>query len=103
MKYGKYLGALILLLISGMIGCTPTPAALPLSSTDAPADTAVPAPPENDSPWEVIVEANVEQPVRMAAFLDEQVGFTGGAGAAGTAQYTTDGGQTWTPSEAGGG
>jgi photosystem II stability/assembly factor-like uncharacterized protein len=41
--------------------------------------------------------------VRMAAFLDAQVGFTGGAGDAGKVHYTTDGGQTWTLAESSGG
>jgi hypothetical protein len=101
MKHSKYPGALVLLLVIGLVGCKPV--APPPSPTEPPADTAVPAPPEDVSPWEVIIQADIEQPVRMAAFVDEQVGFTGGAGDAGTAQYTTDGGQTWTISEAGGG
>jgi hypothetical protein len=102
MKHSKYLGALVLLLVLGLVGCRPA-ATPPPSPTEPAADTAAPAPPEDDSPWEIVIETDVEQPVRMAAFLDEQVGFTGGAGDAGTAQYTTDGGQTWTISEAGGG
>lgn len=103
MKQTKYLGVLALLLIGGLVGCTPAPAAPPPSPTEPPADTVVPTPMEDVSPWEVIIEADVEQPMRMAAFLDERVGFTGGPGGEGTAQYTTDGGQTWTISEAGGG
>jgi hypothetical protein len=101
MKHSKYLGALVLLLVIGLVGCKP--AAPPPSPTEPSADTAATAPAEDDSVWEVIIQADIEQPVRMAAFIDEQVGFTGGAGDAGTAQYTTDGGQTWTISEAGGG
>jgi hypothetical protein len=41
----------------------------------------------------------VEQPMRMAAFLDDKVGFTGGEADAGRAHYTTDGGATWTMAE----
>jgi len=83
------------------VGCKP--AAPPPSPTEPPADTAAPAPAEDSGLWEVVIQRDIEQPVRMAAFLDEQVGFTGGAGAEGTARYTTDGGQTWTISEAGSG
>jgi hypothetical protein len=103
MKQTKYLSVLALLLIGGMVGCTPAPTAPPPMPTELPADTAVPTPAEEASSWEVIIQADIEQPVRMAAFLDNQVGFTGGPGADGTAQYTTDGGKTWTVAEEGGG
>ena len=66
------------------------------------ASLAAPAPVVLGGEWMAEFQAKVEQPVRMAAFLDEQVGFTGGPGSEGTAQYTTDGGQSWTISEAGG-
>jgi photosystem II stability/assembly factor-like uncharacterized protein len=48
-------------------------------------------------------QKKAEQPVRMAAFLDETFGVTGGATGAGKAHYTTDGGATWTMAESSGG
>lgn len=105
MRQAKYLGALLLplaaglLLVGGLVGCARTPAALPSSPTDPPADTAVPAPVEDESLWKVALQMAVEQPMRMAAFLDDKVGFTGGEADAGRAHYTTDGGATWTMAE----
>ena len=46
--------------------------------------------------WEVVLQTTVERPVRMAAFLDETSGLTGGPDEVGKAHYTTDSGQTWT-------
>jgi hypothetical protein len=106
MKQIKHLGVLALLLVSGMVGCTPAPTAPPSvptdpppAPTDPPADTAVPTVAEDASPWEVVLQTEVEQPVRMAAFLNDKVGFTGGGGEPGRAHYTDDGSQTWTLTE----
>ena len=100
MKHGKHLGLLALLAAVVLAaGCTsqatPTPAStVPPKATDAPTDA--PAEPETAKAWEVVAEGVAEQPMRMAAFLDENTGFTGGAGDGGKAHKTTDGGQTWT-------
>ena len=96
-KKSGYLGVLILL-AAGMTGCLcPTPQ--PSPTTELPADTAIPTTPADAGPWKTVLQIKVEQPMRMAAFLDEKVGFTGGAGDPGKAHYTTDGGQTWTLAE----
>jgi hypothetical protein len=92
---------LVLLLIGGMVGCTPapTPTAPPPAPTEPPVDTAAPTPAEDAGLWEVVLQTQVEQPTRMAAFLDDKGGFTGGAGDPGKAHYTAEGGQTWTVAE----
>ena len=77
-----------LLLVISMAGC---------------ASSAAPAPVVLGGEWEVAFQASVEQPVRMAAFLDETLGVTGGFSGAGKAHYTTDGGATWTMAEDSGG
>jgi hypothetical protein len=46
--------------------------------------------------WEIVLEKRIEQPLRIAAFLDKTFGLTGGPSEPGMAHYTTDGGQTWT-------
>jgi hypothetical protein len=105
MKKIKYLGALLLLLaaslllVGGLVGCARTPAATPPSPTELPADTAVPVPAEDGSLWKIALQMAVEQPMRMAVFLDDKVGFTGGEADRGRAHYTTDGGATWTMAE----
>lgn len=55
------------------------------------------------SSWEMIIQIVVPQPVRMAAFFDENFGVTGGFSGKGKANVTTDGGKTWTLSESSGG
>jgi hypothetical protein len=105
MKQARHLGlsalplVTSLLLMVGMVECTSAPAAPPPSSTELPADTAAPAPAEDATLWEVVLQTEVEQPTRMAAFLDDKVGFTGGEADPGKAHYTTDGGATWTLAE----
>jgi len=56
-----------------------------------------------DNPWKVVIDTQVKQPVRMAAFLNESFGLTGGFSGAGKANRTLDGGKTWTMSESSGG
>ena len=56
-----------------------------------------------EGPWEVIIETKVTQPTRMAAFLDESFGITGGFSGDGKSHYTLDGGETWTKAESSGG
>jgi hypothetical protein len=80
-----------------MAGCTP--ADVPPAPTEPP---VVPIE-EPQAQWEVILERNVDQSARTAAFLDETFGVTGGAGGSGRAHYTTDGGQAWTLAESSGG
>ena len=99
MKRIEYLGVLILLLISGMVGCKSTPAAPPPGQTEPPVEPTE----EPQAQWEVVLQTKPEQFVRMAAFLDETFGVTGGADSAGKAHYTTDGGQTWTMADSSGG
>jgi hypothetical protein len=54
--------------------------------------------------WEVVVpETLFGEKLRMAAFLNESFGFTGGAGDVGKASYTTDGGKTWAQADSSGG
>ena len=91
-----------------LLGCA-TEANVPPSQSEAPATivptlapTATPVP-EPVEPWELIFEKKVTQPVRMAAFLDEEFGITGGGTGAGKTHYSTDGGENWTMAETSGG
>ena len=96
MRHRQHSGLVALVLaIAVAAGCTaettPAPStAKPATPTDAPAE------PQPSAAWEVVSEMEIEQPTRMAAFLDENTGFTGGAGDEGRAHKTTDGGKTWT-------
>jgi hypothetical protein len=97
MKHAKFLVLLALLLLM-VIGCAPT--ATPPPDTATPDQTEVtaaeaPAEVEEAPAWEVVLQKELEQPARMAAFLNEEFGLTGGPGDPGKASYTTDGGQTW--------
>lgn len=58
---------------------------------------------EEAKAWEMIMKFTVTQPVRMAAFYDENFGVTGGFSGRGKANITVDGGKTWTLSESSGG
>jgi hypothetical protein len=94
------LGVLVSTLV---VGCAP---AVTPSPTDVPPTPTEPPPTPTEEPqaqWQVILQERVEQPVRMAAFLDETFGVTGGANVNGRAHYTTDGGQTWTMADSSGG
>jgi hypothetical protein len=54
--------------------------------------------------WKVVVPQTLfAEKLRIAAFLDENVGITGGAGDIGKADYTLDGGKTWTTADSSGG
>jgi hypothetical protein len=54
--------------------------------------------------WKVVIpKTNVGDKWRMAAFLNENFGLTGGAGDAGKARYTSDGGKTWAVADSSGG
>ncbi len=53
--------------------------------------------------WKVVApHVKAGEKMRMAAFLDESFGITGGAGDVGKAHYTSDGGQTWTVADSSG-
>ena len=86
MKYARFtilLGVLVSILVAGWV----------------PAATE-----ESQEQWKVILpKTNVGDKWRMAAFLDENFGLTGGAGDAGKARYTSDGGKTWTVADSSGG
>ena len=54
--------------------------------------------------WEVVVpQTNFGEKLRVAAFLNENFGITGGAGDVGKAHYTPDGGKNWTTADSSGG
>lgn len=107
MRYSRHSVPGLLLLVSilssvilsgAIAGCAP-------GSTDpedgagniAEATNTAPAPPvQAAGRWEIVLEKRIEQPLRIAAFLDETFGLTGGPSEPGMAHYTTDGGQTWT-------
>lgn len=79
--------------LSGCEEATP-----PLAPTEtAPTATAAPSQAEDNSPWQVIFQGQVEQPTTVAGFLDETFGIT--AGSAGEVHYTTDGGETWSKAD----
>jgi len=51
---------------------------------------------ETLEPWELVYEMDIPQGVRMAAFIDQNFGLTGGPDSTGKAHITQDGGKTWT-------
>ena len=65
----------------------------------APTAVAIPTQAESASPWQIVLQKEIEQPMRVAAFLDESFGLTGGSADVGRANVTADGGQTWTLAE----
>ena len=98
MKHLKQISSAILLGLALATGCAPaaTPPPATATATEVKAEpTATPPPTEEASSWEVVIQTQIEQPTRMAAFLNESLGFTGGAGDPGKAHITTDGTQ-WT-------
>ena len=102
MKYIRVFMSPMVLVALLMVGCTsaavPTPAG---ESTEAPAadipsvPTEAAAPITDDSPWQVVLNTEVEQAMRMVTFLNESFGIIGGADTTGKAQYTTNGGEIW--------
>lgn len=115
MKYVKVFILLMMLAALLLAGCspsaaTPVPADRPAAppAVDAPSTPAEAAavPTKTDSPWQVVRETEVKPVMRMAAFLNENFGLHGGPNTGafehmdvpsdGKAQYTTDGGKTWT-------
>lgn len=54
--------------------------------------------------WEVVIpQTNFGDKLRIAAFIDKSIGFTGGAGDPGKAHYTSDGGKNWATADSSGG
>jgi hypothetical protein len=54
--------------------------------------------------WKVVIpQTNFGDKLRVAAFLNESFGITGGAGDPGKAHYTSDGGKNWTTADSSGG
>ncbi len=95
---------LALLIITLAAGCAPAAtlppptATQPLPTAAPPSPTVVPAtqlPTPDTGPWQAVLETEAETGVRVAAFMNESVGYTGGSAADGRAHYTSDGGKTW--------
>ena len=104
MKYMRVSVLLPVLVAILIAGCAP--AATPPPPTDVPPTPTEPPPTPTEEPqalWEEVLRVKVEQPTRIAAFLDETLGLTCGSGETGKAHYTTDGGQTWTMADTSGG
>jgi len=58
----------------------------------------------NQAQWKVVVPQTLfAEKLRIAAFLNENFGITGGAGDIGKASYTSDGGKTWATADSSGG
>ena len=87
MKYARFvvlLGVLVLILVAGY-------------TTGFAAE-------KSQAQWQVVVPQTVfAEKLRIAAFLDENFGLTGGAGDIGKADYTLDGGKTWATADSSGG
>jgi hypothetical protein len=83
MKYAKFtilLGVLVLTLVAGYVFAA------------------------TQGQWKVVVpQTNFGDKLRIAAFLNESFGITGGAGDPGKAHYTSDGGKAWTTADSSGG
>ncbi|MBN1219178.1 MAG: hypothetical protein JXM69_09630 [Anaerolineae bacterium] len=95
MNYLKLLGGLsVLLLLVLAAGCVSAPPPPKTIETEGKATNT--SDPPNNSPWEIILQQKIEQPMRVAAFLNKSFGLTGGPSDMGKAYYTTDGGNTWT-------
>ncbi len=59
---------------------------------------------KSQAQWQVVVPQTVfAEKLRIAAFLNEDFGITGGAGDIGKADYTLDGGKTWATADTSGG
>jgi photosystem II stability/assembly factor-like uncharacterized protein len=86
MKLYGYLIFIIPLVAASFGGCATVAAPVPTQA-------------ENTGPWHIVLQRDIEQPMRIAAFLDESFGLTGGSADVGRAHVTADGGQTWTLAE----
>jgi len=85
---------LVLLVSLSTTGCALLPAHLEAVATPEAAQDTL--------PWEIVLQREIEQPMRVAAFLDGGFGVTGGPSDPGRAHVTTDGGETWAMAESSG-
>ena len=85
---------LVLLISLSIAGCALLPARLKAAATPGTA--------QDTRPWKIVLQREIEQPMRVAAFLDGGFGVTGGPSDPGRAHVTTDGGETWTMAESSG-
>jgi hypothetical protein len=88
---------------SATIAPSPTVAEPEVEATATPPPPS-PAPTEEASAWQVVIQTAAQHPTsmpaRVAVFLDENLGLTGGVDTrVGKAHYTTDGGVTWDVAE----
>jgi hypothetical protein len=65
----------------------------------SPDDSPRTATPQEQARWNVVYQMQVEREVSIAAFMDQESGFTVWCGNPATMHYTSDGGQSWTRSE----
>ena len=89
----KMLKSIGLLMLVVLVGCSLFPGSGADPSQNPSSEKAKQG--AEASPWVVVYQSRIEQPVRLAAFMDASFGLTGGANVAGKAHVTTDGGQTW--------
>lgn len=99
-----YIFGLILLVF--LAGCTSPVANEPAPEAGQPVEPVqyqpTPVPPadleihDEKTGWELVREMKIERQVRMAAFLNENFGLTGGPNTPGIARTTKDGGANWT-------
>jgi hypothetical protein len=91
MKYTRYSILLGVLLV----------AACAFTATQPPAGVPTQEP---QAQWKAVIPQTLfADKLRMAAFLNENFGVNGGAGDAGKARYTLDGGEDWTTADSSGG
>ena len=87
MKYARFpilLGVLVLTLVTGCATGVATE--------------------KSQAQWQVVIPQTVfAEKLRIAAFLNEDFGLTGGAGDIGKADYTLDGAKTWGTADSSGG
>jgi photosystem II stability/assembly factor-like uncharacterized protein len=92
----------VLLALTSLMGCAPVaaptatvllPAASVLPPTVAP--STVPSLTPSVGPWKVIQQAQYEQSIYQAGFLDDSSGIM--VGYNGAVYYSADGGQNWSP------
>jgi photosystem II stability/assembly factor-like uncharacterized protein len=92
----KYLIPLTLFLFISLAACAP--AIKEPENQTTPIVAATPVLVSDNSPWQVVLQKKIEQPMRVAAFFNESVGLTGGPTDGGQAYYTANSGQTWSRS-----
>lgn len=88
---------LVLIIASALAGCAPKTATLsePAVQPAQPTDAPVPSPAAPASEWEQVSQMEAPVTLRMAAFMDQNTGISGGPDQDGIARTTSDGGKTW--------